>query len=361
MRKLIALLLIVILFFPMAMASLSVISVSSWVLDRNFYTQLLGNERLYEVLLSEDLPNYFSRRVVTEVDDVPVSALSSALRAVVKPDYLRGEALRIVNDVFDFVEGRDFTLDLYLDIAPLKAALRGEDGPRFARALAEALPVCRAGQEPIIAGGTLYRCLPSDTSVEKAASDITAALPSYVDRYPDRLKLNDESIDMRRELRGAEFVVGFWCANGLSFAAFVLAAITAVFWFIAALLGGEDRRARLLWLGWSLLVPAVLIFCIGLAINTDFSLGWVRLGLNEARFEGVQYSAEFRQALLDVSRTALDTVANGFLMAGGVAGAIALALVAWGLGTPSERRLAPMATPVVAQPPQGESPAGPGA
>ncbi len=133
-------------------------------------------------------------------------------------------------------------------------------------------------------------------------------------------------------------------------------------WLVAALIGGEDQHERLLWLGWSLLIPAILVFLIGLAINTDFSLGWMRFGLNEARFEGVEYSIAFQQALLDVARDALNTIANGFLAAGGIAGTIALALIVSGFSTPPAMAYSPVApAPAVAAPPvpptQGQMPA----
>jgi hypothetical protein len=315
-------------------------------------------------LLSEDLPNYFNRRVVREADGLPADALSKALREVMTPDYLRAQALNIVNDVFDFVEGRDFTLDLYLDTRPLKDALRGDGGKRFAHTLAANLPTCAADQKPLASGGTVIRCLPSNVAVDEAAVLITAALPSFLDKFPDQLQLNRQPINMRVELRGAEFWTGLVGSNGLGAAIAFMVFITASFWYVAALIGGVDRRERLLWLGWSLIVPGVLVFMIGLAVNADFTAGWVRFGLNEARFDGFEYSLAFRQALLDVARNALNTVANGFLMAGGVSGAIALALIMWGVGTRPEPRMAPaMATPMAAaiqpaapsEPPAGTS------
>ncbi len=373
MRKIIALLLTIFLVFPLIMATLSVISVSSWVLDRGFYEGLLGDERLYEVLLSEELPNYFGRRIVVrEIESLPADALSDALREVVTPAYMREQALRIVDDVFDFIEGRDFTLDLYLDIAPIKAALRGEAGPRFSRTLAEGLPTCAAGQEALAPDGTIIRCIPADVSVEEAAGLISLALPVYLDEVPDRIDLNRNPIDLRRELRGAEIWTGFVGTNGLNLAIIVLVFIAGSFWAVAALIGGEDQRERLMWLGWTLLIPAVLIFLIGLPINSDVASNWVRYGFNEARFGGFEYSAEFRQALLDVSRHALNQIANGFMAAGGVAGAIALALLAWGFSTPSEKRMAramaypappapsaaPQPTPEPQQPASGNEPPG---
>ena len=358
MRKLLALLLVVILVFPLTMATLSVISVSTWVLDRNFYTDLLGNERLYEVLLAEDLPNYFNRRVVREVDSVPAQALSAALREVVTPQYMRDEATRIVNEAFDVIEGRSDALDIYLDVTPIKAALRGEGGTRFARTLAANLPTCAEGQESTVPGGTLLRCLPASVSTEEAATIIGAALPLYLDKVPDQIDLTGERINLRRDLRGVNFMMTG--QDALNMAIVVLVFIAGSFWFVAALIGGEDRRERLMWLGWSLLIPAILVFLIGLPIHSDLTTGWVRFGLNEARLDGFEYSLEFRQALIEVSRTALNTIANGFLMAGGVAGAIAIALIVWGGSTPSEKRYAPMmAAPMTTAQPQQQPPAQP--
>jgi hypothetical protein len=157
---------------------------------------------------------------------------------------------------------------------------------------------------------------------------------------------------MRLELRGAEMWAGLAGTNGLTVAIVMLVFIAGSFWTVSALLAGEDRRERLMWLGWMLIVPAILVFMIGLAVNTDVASGWMSYGLNQARFEGVEYSLAFRQALIDVARDALNTVANGFLAVGGVAGAIALALVVWGGSVPPERRLAPaMAAPIAAAQP----------
>jgi len=168
MRKVLAVLLIAFVVFPMALATLSTIAVSTWALDRNFYTDLVGDPRLYDALLSEDVPNYFGRRIaVREVDGVPARALSQALREVVTPEYLAGEATRIVDQVFAVIEGESSTFVITLDVAPLKDALRGEAGRRFAQTLAANLPACASGQESRAPGGTIVRCLPSNVSVSR--------------------------------------------------------------------------------------------------------------------------------------------------------------------------------------------------
>lgn len=343
MRKLIALFLIVAFVFPLTLATLSVISISSWVLDRNFYTNLVSDSRLYEALLTEDLPGYFnSRGIVKEADSLPVGALSKALREVVTPDYLRDQSVRIVNNAFDFIEGRTYTLDLYLDAAPIKAALQGDGGPRFARTLAANLPGCAASQESIAPGGSLMRCLPSDVTVDRAADKITAALPAFLNDVPDRINLSREPINVNVQWRGVSW--GFIGATGgLNIAIGVLLFMAAGAWLLTAFIGGEDRRGHLLWLGWSLIFPAIIIFLIGLAVTTPLAFNWTNFGLSRAHFGGAEFSPAFREAIVSVAGNALNAVANGFLAAGAVAGALALMLITWGLSTEPERPMPPMA------------------
>lgn len=359
MRKFLALLLAVVVVFPMIVAALSLIAISTWVLDRSFYESVLGDTRLYEVLLSRDPPNYFNRQVTWQISsDVPIEALGRALREVVTPEYARDQALRIVADLFDALEGRRDTLDLTLDLSPIKDALRGEGGQRFAQTLAAELPRCEAGENPVTRNDqslVIIACRPNTMSVNEAARQITQALPDFINQIPNQIDLTRRPIDFRVELRGVPTSIS--AQSGLNLAIVIVALLAGSIWLVAAFVGGEDRRARLLWLGWMLIVPAALIFLIGVGISTDFSLGWMRYGLNQARFEGVEYSAEFRDALINVTRSAQNTVANGFFAAGGVAGAFALALIAWGSASrPIDVTLAPPPPPIEPQPPVPSEP-----
>ena len=342
MRKLLAAFLIVAFVFPLTLATLSVISVNAWVLDRNFYTNLVSDSRLYEALLTEDLPGYFnSRYSVKAADSLPAGALGKALREVVTPDYLRDQSVRIVNNAFDFVEGRTLTLDLYFDAAPIKTALQGEGGARFARTLAANLPGCAAGQESIAPGGSLMRCLPSDVTADRAAEKITAALPAFLNDVPDHISLSRTPINVNVHWRGMSWnFIG--AAGGLNIAIGVLLFMAAGAWLVTAFIGGEDRRGHLLWLGWSLIFPAIIIFLIGLAVTTPLAFNWTNFGLSRAHFGGAEFSPAFREAIVSVAGNALNTIANGFLAAGAVAGALALMLITWGLSTEPERPMPPM-------------------
>ncbi len=344
MRKLLALLIIVMLVFPLLMATLSVMSVSQWVLDRSFYERLLGDRRLYEVMLNEDLPNYLNnRRPVPQADMIPAGALSAALRTVLTPDDLQAQSLRLVNDFFDTLEGRQDQFNLYLDTTQLKSTLQTTAGAqKFALALATSLPNCTAGQNAVATGGVLMRCLPTDKSAEAAADEIAAALPEFLKSVPDHINLERETYNTARWTRGVPMM--FAATNGLNIAIVILLALSAGAWLMAALIAGASTRERLLWLGWSLLIPAALILLIGVSMNAPFATGWVRFGLNEARWSGdFAYSPAFREALMSTVGVALQTVANGFLAVGAAAGAIGLGMIVWGFYTPADRK--PVAMP----------------
>ncbi len=61
-RKIIAVCLLIVLVWPLLFGSLTLLSINSWVLDRNFYVNLLDDPRLYEAMVSQDLPLYMNTR-----------------------------------------------------------------------------------------------------------------------------------------------------------------------------------------------------------------------------------------------------------------------------------------------------------
>jgi uncharacterized membrane protein len=342
LRKVIALLLVIFLVLPLIFTTLIMISINSWVLDRNFYVNLLDNPNLYEALLSQDLPLYVNNRwFPREINsDLPPAALDKALREVLTPQYLRDQSVRVVNQAFDTLEGRREALDISMDFAPVKAALRGDGGARFAQMLAAQLPACAAGQEPLITGSTLIRCRASNVSTAEATQQIVTALPAFIDQIPDQISLSREPLDLRAEWRPFNLI--FLGNFGLSLTIGMLLILASAVWLAAAFIGGTNRRERLLWLGWSLLAPAALVLIIGLAINFH-SLGSISLGLDHSRYtiEGAQYSVALRQAIVEIASKALSAVGGGFLWSGLASAAIAIGLIVWGAYTRSEPRTAP--------------------
>jgi hypothetical protein len=318
LRKLLAVALLLALVLPLMFSSLSLFSVSGWALKRSFYRQLAGEERLYAALLAEARA---AKDRAWEVGDwtpppglegLPPEALAKALAQTVSSGFLRAQAVQSVDAFFDIMHGG--SAELGLDLRPLKRELETGSSRPFADALAEALPNCRTGQDPLDARSLLPVCRPSGMSVQRASQLTLAALPAALQRVPDRYPFPD-----------AEEIaawIGPLGAVRLVWAGVILALIAAAFWIAAGFLYGRDRAEVTAFLGWSLLPPALLTLACGLAVRFAFVsfrfLGWRSWASPDAAF-----------ALGDALRAPLQTVSRGFLVTGAVALGLSLGLIAW--------------------------------
>lgn len=335
MRRLFAAILAVAVVLPLLLAALLALSVSSWALNPEFYVAALSNERLYEAALQQwrahpdtgvELPP------LPGLTDVPPQALGLALREALTPTYLRSQALSLVRQAFDALEAGSASERLHLDLAPLKQALAGEAGARFARKLAESLPVC-TGSTGLPAGAGLPSCRPQGVSADRLAQLIGSRLPALLAGVPDTYLLPQEATP-EGSWRGLPLG-----RRSLLWASVVLALIAAGFWIGAAFLAASarsERRGILAWLGVMLAVPAVLTLLIGLGVRlawfgsgpwfTRRLPGWLD-GTSEA-------SRRTIEALAESSRPVLAWVGRGFLTAGGVAAGIAAGLIVWSCLSP---------------------------
>jgi hypothetical protein len=313
-NKLVALIILSCVFFPLAIGAMSLISIRSWVLDRSVYERMVSDERLYDAMLTGELPNQFNRSVFVDGDQLPLAAVNNALREVVTADYLRAQSLSVVDQVFDFIEGRSESVEVTFDITPIKAALRGEAATRFANTMAASLPSCAAGQPEITPGGRLVRCIADDSSVEGAAVQIAGALPAVLAAAPDQIVLNDPMY-FRNDWGFTNWFRAGTLNSMLNVGILTLIAATLAAAVAGAYLGGDDRRGRLKWFGAALYV--------------------LRFGLDAARWEGIRYSEAFRQAVTDMILPLVQQIGSGFLLTGLVSGLIALIVLIWSWRTPS--------------------------
>jgi hypothetical protein len=333
MRKLSALFILIVVFFPLAFAAMTLTAIRPWILDRSFYERLLSDERLYEVPWTDDLSSRFAEEVFTPVEQLPLEALSIALREVVTPDYLRTQSLNVVNEVFDYLEGRERNFELSLDITPVKAALAGQGGMRFATALAAALPTCATGQQPIAPGGRLTRCIAAEGSVNAAAKQIAAALPAVLEDTPDQIILNGQGY-IRMNWYDYAWFLGSSVHAVLDLAILMMIFTAAGAAVVGAFLGGDDLRGRLKWLSASLFAPGSLFLFTGLILTSPLIVGPISSSLASARW-GAQNSESYREAVADVIIPVVQQLGSGFLLTGVVACLIALVLLFWSLATPA--------------------------
>ncbi len=326
---------VIFLVCPLFFAALLTVSVATWALDRDFYTQLMSDERLYQVPALPDGSMTWIASEMPGLESISLRYGARALREVVTPAYMRTQAVSILNQAFDIMEGRAAAYDVSADLAPVKTALLGDAGKRFALALAQDLPV--GGADFVMGPGRLPVSRPSAVSIERAAAIIQQGLPGFVKNIPDRIRLSDTwsireaSVFMRDGVR-------FSLLGVLVFADVVLLLLAAGLWIAAAFIGGANRFERLQWLGWPLLVPAAGVFLIGLATILPIVFPWAQWGIESAHLDQNGFSASFVAAIIDLVRHALSRVGEGFLAAGAISVGVAIGLLAWSWSMPREAR-----------------------
>lgn len=326
-RRVIAILLATLVVLPLATVTLTLIPVSSWVLDRNFYKTLASDTRVYELWQAEKLPEYLIIEGNTSVDGLPADALGDAFREVIAPSYLRDQAVGVIDQSFDILEGRVDSPQIRLDLAPIKATLSGPAGGTFAASLAAGLPVCAAGEEALAPGASIVRCRMAGESAEQTAVLIAAGLPAYVNRLPDQVVIaSEDTAASYRFLRFSWLGVG---RLGLALGIVVLALITGAFALLAAFLGARSAGGRLQWLGWMLLIPGVLVFLMGPSMYIEPWRNWLRYSWFSPS-EAV-YAEFYRLALRTSLGTALRTIAAAFMITGAIAGLVGVTSIAVGM------------------------------
>lgn len=335
MRKFFAIILAGILVIPMLLATQVLGSVSSFIMDRQFYIDTLDNDQVYETLISGTLIPGFLNNGLAISEGIDASQLASVFESVLDQDYLRSQVSSFVGNAFDYIQGKQETFVPMIDLMPLKSALAGEKQNEFLLAFAQSLPDCEPGQIPGIGGAEFTACKPEGVSIDALANDyLKPILPLTLAQIPDQVLLveNWEELQSYRNYRS--FIPGMAVPASLLLSGiiFILAAFSL--WYLTALIADDAWRTRLQWLGWMLMIPSVIIFLTGLAAASNIPVFWANYSLDRANFNGLPFFGPgLREALRAIIHAAIPRVSTSFLMVGGISGALALGLIFWGLMT----------------------------
>ena len=335
MRKFFAFMLIIFPFLPVALCAMFTNAVGSSLLDRNFYTSLLDDERLYDVLVDDVLVDLVNQQVAS-TGLLPQSALIAGLREVITADYLRTETLSIVNSVFDALEGQTRTAQIALNIAPLKQAVTGAGRERFSRAYAEALPTCDATKGAPPAGAELLTCRPPEITVEAATAQVAANVPTFAASLPDTIRLG-EPIDLQSDLGPAGSLVGEDVRAGVASVTTSLALGAIILWLLIGFIAARSGRELVRWLGYGALIPAVLVGGLALSLGT-LSAELARTGLGNITINGTRASPEFAAALGTLLGTGLDAINAPILTISGLVFVIGIVLFLLSFVLPGRRQ-----------------------
>lgn len=335
MRKLLALLITLALVFPLILAAQALVSVNSFILDRNFYIQTLDSDQVYESLLSDSMLNATLGVYLPLPSDADLSKVEAVVKSVITRDYLKDQVGIFVNGLFDYLQGKTDKFAPVLNLVPVKEALTSEKQDDLLAAIAAIIPVCEPGQMPGIDTENQNACKPEGVSdVVLVEGYLKLVFPLVLAQVPDEVPIGEKWDEIRSARNWGPFASGMALPASLMLVSVFLAFVAASFWYIATLIADDSWRVRLLWLGWTLMIPSALIFLVGLAVTADIPNYWVNLGLDRASFNGILFGPGLRESLRAVLRGSFSRVASSFMMVGGISGAVGLGLIFWGLATP---------------------------
>ena len=339
MRKFIAIFLTIFLVFPLLLSAQAAVSVTSWALDRQFYIDALDQPQVYATFTSGPMIDKLLHEQLGLPPEADTSELESVLKGILTPDTMRDQVSELINSLFDYLQGKTDTFAPTLDAVPLKTALEGSQQDAFLNALVAALPPCAPGQTPGFGGEGQLPCkptgIPDDLLVEQV---LKPALPTILSAVPDEIPLEGEFQNWQEDARWRTFLPGIAIPASIILGLLVLVFIAACMWYMAALISDHSWHVRLGWLGWTLLVPAALIFLLGFAAQSGMPAYWTSFGLEHTNLSDTPFGPELNETLRVIFMSALPRVARAFLTVGGISGALSIALIFWGIATPRRRR-----------------------
>jgi hypothetical protein len=334
MRILLALLLTLALVFPLILAAQALISVNSFILDRNFYIEVLDSDQVYGALTSDSMINLVFGNYFPLPADADLSKVDSVIKSVITRDYLKGQVENFVNGFFDYLQGKTNSFEPMVNLIPIKEALSGPIQDELLVAIASILPVCQPGQTPGLDTSNKVACKPSGISDEILAKDyLKPIFPVALSQIPDEMPIGKNWNEIHISRYWGPMASGMALPASLMLVTLFLAFIAASFWYISALIASSSWRVRLEWLGWTLIIPSGLIFLIGLMIKTNLPNYWINFGLNRATFSGMPFSSGLREVLRAIVSGSLSSVSSSFLMVCGISAAFGLGFIFWGLAT----------------------------
>lgn len=331
MRAVLAILLIVLLVFPLALAALSLLAVSSWAVDANFYANALTNPKVYESLLSDEMLTQITRQMFGASSQVDAPALREFAKAFMSADFMKMQVVNAVHSVFDYLNGRSAALDIKLDLKPMKATLSGEQQSESLLTLAAALPECKEGQVVRPKSLGFYVCRPSFLKTDDfLVHYLLPSIEDFLPKIPDEIAITPPGLTTQDSEQWRVWIPGGSLQNALLLALGLLSVAVLGFWLLAGLIASSAWSVRLRWMGFALFIPALLVFIVGLlTMQAGFVTPYVNLGLTRSGLEAQLPFA--REAVLSVTEAALPRISTGFMMVGGIASAVALAFIFWGI------------------------------
>ncbi len=333
MKKLLGVLFIIFLVLPLIFSTLMIYSISSWAFDRNLYRELFTSEEVKAKLFSDEAIAKMLTEKLGVIEGIDTIAAVALVRSLVPEQSYTDQITGMVNQVFDFMEGKSETLTLQIDLSEIKAAFNGPNQQALLEELAKVLPSCQNTQA---AQGLLAAlCKPADISEEVFVEQFLK------NNLPVLLAFMQNSISIFGPVTKADLTqnIPSFLHPYLNLASFrttlyIFAGITLLLWILTALLVGSNGRDRLLWLGWMLILPALAVLIIGLTVNTTLMRNLLENGMRQFYVLTTAMLPFSSQEILKTLQALFtEHIGDSFTLTGGFFSAIGLGFIAWGAAT----------------------------
>ncbi|HAF61449.1 MAG TPA: hypothetical protein DCK95_03890 [Anaerolineaceae bacterium] len=318
---------------PLILVSLVTTSVTFWVLDRETTIKSFTSDEFVEQISSNIAFQEIIEGYLGEMGQTESAALSASILAILPEDYFKTQITSMLNQVFDYFEGKAPTLSLQLDLTTVKNELTGPNREEQLRKFAQALPICQV--EQMVENNAITICKPDfideDDFIEYY---LKPTLPILMMFIPNSIVVMEPSDPMGDISNVPPLLQSYIQPGNMKNMVYILIGLTVLLWFLTALIGGKDWRERLLWLGWTLIIPSVAVLVMGALLGSDLGDNLIQLGLEYVNFQSIQNLPLTTQGIAQIMKTAfMKPLQTGSITMGGCATALGIGLIAWGAVT----------------------------
>lgn len=306
MRGCIGFLLFLLMVAPPLFVFESLAAINSWLLDREFYADLLADPQIYPALLAGMMDE-------AGADGVLDAARFLEMTSLVDETEWHAAANAIVDQGLEVVAGDRTTMTIALPLSPLRALIAGQHSEVFIRSYVTGLRPCSGGIDPFrssaaVDGVPLPLCFPADLTAAQYADQIAAQLPAIVENMPAAITFTG-----RLDADVVDFLQGFEARPTLFAATAMIGVIALGAWYGVGMLATNTRSGRLRWLGITLILPSFSVLLIGLALTGPFLPVFQSALISSAGAAG-----EAELLVYDVVFSNIGRVRTAFLVTGGI-------------------------------------------
>ncbi len=330
MRKFLGVLFTIFLVFPLITISLSIYSLSTWVFDRDFYIAAFNSDEIQSMVFSDENIKTIFRESFGEIKDIDPASLSSLFHSLISPQYFKEQTTILINQAFDFFEWRIDSLSIQLDLNELKAAFNGPNQQELLEELVKIIPACENSVNLQNLGATL--CKPSIISDELFIEYfLKPNLPILLSSIPDKVTIVEPVNRSELFQNIPPLFQRYLTLAGIRTAILILCAITLLFWIFTAYIAEKSGKKRLLWLGWTLLIPSLLILISGLIANQTFVWNLLKNGMEHiGAFKTINLFSSMPEITHILQSLLAPKINSSFTLFGGISSSIGLGFIVWG-------------------------------